>query len=191
MTENEETLKRKAEEVPVSTEEVKKLKEETISSGSTDEGARATSEESTKAPTAEATTESKPESVEAVSEPIAEQEKSDKGKGKAKLRGKVSSRYADAPEEDNEDEDDEDDEEDEEGDDIEVSAVVEEEEEEDSLEEIDTSNIIQGRRTRGVTIDYQKTLEKMQQEEGTNGNLDDEDEDVDADFKAPADEPAN
>jgi len=48
------------------------------------------------------------------------------------------------------------------------------------MEEIDTSNIITGGRTRGKVIDFAKAAEEMPEE--------DEEEDEDDDFEAEADE---
>lgn len=67
-------------------------------------------------------------------------------------------------------EEDEDDEENEENDD-----VVDEDEEEDDLLEIDQSNIITtGRRTRGKVIDFVKAAEKLDKEQGTIAEEDEE-----------------
>jgi hypothetical protein len=52
-----------------------------------------------------------------------------------------------------------------------------EEEEEDDLAEIDPSNIIGGRRTRGKQIDFAKAAEEA-------GDMDEDDED-DTEYKAP------
>ncbi|KAJ4985801.1 histone chaperone domain chz [Stagonosporopsis vannaccii] len=54
-----------------------------------------------------------------------------------------------------------------------------EEADEDNMEEIETSNIIHGSRTRGKTIDFAKANEELG---------DDEDEDEDDDFVDPDDE---
>lgn len=57
-------------------------------------------------------------------------------------------------------------------------------EEEDDLAEIDTSNIITtGRRTRGKIIDYKKTAEELDKNEGKTSEEQDDEEDEDADFK--------
>lgn len=56
---------------------------------------------------------------------------------------------------------------------------------------MDTSNIIQGRRTRGKVIDYKKTLEKIEKQERagiTDELLDDEDEENDGNYVAPVEE---
>lgn len=62
-------------------------------------------------------------------------------------------------------------------------ATTAEEEDEDNMEEIDTDNIISdGRRTRGVHIDYAKAAEKAGDE------LDDDDEEDDDDFEEKEDD---
>lgn len=95
-----------------------------------------------------------------------------------KLKGKTSKKYEDVPDEE---EDEDNDDEDEDDDDVNSNDDFDDDDlEEDSLEEIDTSNIIHsGRRTRGVVIDYKKAAEKIGKDVE-----DDEDEEVDADFKA-------
>lgn len=123
--------------------------------------------------------------------PAAEEEvkeKSAKAKGKEKmtesqLKGKSNKKYDSAPED--EEEDDEEEEEDDNGDD--TKDIEEEDEEEDALEEIDTTNIIQGSRTRGRTIDYQKAAEEMAKEEAAGNKIDDE-EDEDGEYTAPPEE---
>ncbi|KAH6642716.1 histone H2A.Z-specific chaperone CHZ1 [Boeremia exigua] len=58
-------------------------------------------------------------------------------------------------------------------------AVEPEEADEDNMEEIETSNIIHGSRTRGKTIDFAKANEELG---------DDDEEDEDDDFVDPDDE---
>ncbi|KAK2682546.1 Histone chaperone domain CHZ [Fusarium oxysporum f. sp. vasinfectum] len=55
--------------------------------------------------------------------------------------------------------------------------TVPEADEEDGLEEIDPSNIVEGRRTRGAQIDFAKAAEQHP--------ADDEDEEDDEDFQPP------
>lgn len=100
-------------------------------------------------------------------------------KGKEKVRGKGKSRYESEPEDEEDGEEEEDDEE--ENDETYENDLNEEEE--DSLEEIDTTNIMPSR-TRRKVIDYKKTLEEMEAQNQVNG----EDEEDDADFKAPEEE---
>lgn len=113
-----------------------------------------------------------------------EQTTNGKAHDDSKLKGKMSKKYADVPEDEDEDEDNEGEEDDEEDANPNADIDVEDDDvEEDSLEEIDTSNILHGRRTRGKVIDYEKTAAKI----GQSTNDDDEDdEDADADFKEPA-----
>ncbi|KAF3002988.1 Histone H2A.Z-specific chaperone [Curvularia kusanoi] len=61
----------------------------------------------------------------------------------------------------------------------EEAAAEPEEADEDNMEEIETSNIIHGSRTRGKTIDFAKANEELG---------DDDDEDEDDDFVDPDDE---
>ncbi|KAJ4341327.1 Histone H2A.Z-specific chaperone CHZ1 [Ascochyta clinopodiicola] len=58
-------------------------------------------------------------------------------------------------------------------------AAEPEEADEDNMEEIETSNIIQGSRTRGKTIDFAKANQELEGED---------DEDEDDDFVDPDDE---
>ncbi|KAJ4335089.1 Histone H2A.Z-specific chaperone CHZ1 [Didymella glomerata] len=58
--------------------------------------------------------------------------------------------------------------------------AVPEEADEDNMEEIETSNIIQGSRTRGKTIDFAKANAELEGE--------DDDEDEDDEFVDPDDE---
>jgi Histone chaperone domain CHZ len=106
-------------------------------------------------------------------------------KGKEKVKGKGKKRYESEPEEEEEEDEDEDNE-----DEGEAEEENGDDEEEDSLEEIDTSNIIHGSRTRRKVIDYRKTLEEIEAENRANGaeNDDEDDEEDDADFKAPVEE---
>ena len=109
---------------------------------------------------------------------------SSNGNASKKLKGKISRRYEDVPED--EDEEDEEEEEEEEG-----NEEVDDEDDEDSLEEIDSSNIIHGSRTRGKVIDFQKAAEKLDQEgqgQSKNAAENEDDEDNDADFLAPIEE---
>lgn len=53
--------------------------------------------------------------------------------------------------------------------------------EEDDLAEIDTSNIIQGRRTRGAKIDFTKAAAEQ---------MDEDEDENDDDFEAPAEDDA-
>ncbi|KAJ3726918.1 hypothetical protein EV361DRAFT_869696 [Lentinula raphanica] len=86
-----------------------------------------------------------------------------KGKGKAPKEDQSM----EVEEDDDDDDDDEDDDEEEEG--------SEEEEEEDSMEEIDPSVIMSGRRTRGKKVDY-TSAEALEKAGLQNNEKDDEDD---------------
>ncbi|CDO53045.1 hypothetical protein DV495_003166 [Geotrichum candidum] len=103
--------------------------------------------------------------------------KRSKGKG----RSKIAQRYASEPEDEEDDEDDEEEEV------IDEHRIPEGDVEEDDLAEIDTSNIIVGRRTRGKVIDYKKINDELEKSKaaGEVGLLDDDDdeEENDKDFQ--------
>ncbi|KAJ3979712.1 hypothetical protein F5890DRAFT_1545401 [Lentinula detonsa] len=88
-----------------------------------------------------------------------------KGKGKGKAPKKDQSM-----EEDDEDDDDDDEEEEEE------EGSEEEDDEDDSMEEIDPSVIMSGRRTRGKKVDY-TSAEALEKAGLKNNEKDDDDED--------------
>lgn len=95
-----------------------------------------------------------------------------------KKRRHHRSKYRDMPS-DNENEEDEQEEDDEKPeDDVTDDKLIIDDDVKDDLAEIDTSNIITGRRTRGKVVDYSKVSAAISKDTA----LEDEDEDEDEDF---------